>query len=123
MKTKTQRILSIVLMAIPTLVLIAGGTMKLMDKEPETVVQFLTEAGFGSYMALLGLTGIIIAALLIFPKTKKIGFLLASCYFSGALSLEISGGQAPVSAGFLVILWVSMFLGYREVFLPVNTVE
>jgi hypothetical protein len=117
MTTKTKTILANVLIAIPTFVLTMGGFVKVIDKEPETVVQFLTKAGFGNYMLYLGLGELIIAALLAFPKTNKIGFLLAGSYFGGALCLEISGGQPPVSAAFLTILWVGMFLKKQEVFL------
>ncbi|MCE6992012.1 DoxX family protein [Dyadobacter sp. CY323] len=117
MTTKTKRIVATVLIAIPTLVLIIGGLLKILNKEPESVMQFLTEAGFGNYILLLGLGELIIAALLIYPKTIKIGFLLASSYFGGALCLEISGGQPPVSAVFLTILWVGMFLKEQGMFL------
>lgn len=120
MTTKTKRIVSLVLMAIPTLVLIMGGVMKVIGKEPESVMQFLTSAGFGNYIIPLGLTELIIATSLIFPKTNKIGFLLASSYFGGALCLEISGGQPTASAAFLTILWIGMFLRDREMFVGVN---
>jgi hypothetical protein len=117
MSVKTKRILATVLMAIPTIVLIIGGTMKVIGLEPETVVQFLTNSGFGDYLTLLGFTELVIAALIIFPKTNKIGFLLATGYFGGAFCLEISGSQPPASAAFLSILWVSMFLKDRQMFL------
>lgn len=117
MTIKAKRILSMVLMAIPVLVLILGGVMKLADAEPVSVVQFLTKYGFGNYMKWLGAGELIIAALLLYPKTNKIGFLLACCYLGGALCLEISGGQPPASAVFLAILWVGMFMRSREMFL------
>ena len=120
MTSKTKRIISTVLIAIPTIVLCIGGIMKLIDAEPEPVMQFLRKAGFGEYIKLLGLVSIIIAALSAYPKTNKIGFLLASCYFSGALCLEISGAQVPVSAAFLSILWVGMFLKDKNMFLSAS---
>ncbi|HEY8957019.1 hypothetical protein [Chitinophaga sp.] len=118
MTIKAKRILSMVLMAIPVLVLILGGVMKLVDAEPASVVQFLTKYGFGSYMKLLGAGELIIAGLLLYPATNKIGFLLASCYLGGAFCLEISGSQPPASAVFLAILWAGMFLKSKEMFLP-----
>lgn len=117
MSTKTKNIISIILMAIPAFVLTMGGVMKVIGAEPESVMQFLTGHGFGNYITALGLTELIIAALFIYPKTTKIGFLLASCYFGGALCLEISGGQPPASAIFLALLWIAMFLRNREMFL------
>lgn len=123
MTVKTKRILSIVLMAIPAIVLIMGGVMKLIGAEPESVMQFLTKSGFGNYIKALGATELVIAALLLYRVTNKIGFLLASCYFGGALCLEISGGQPLASTVFLAILWCSMFLRSKEMFLPLSMVE
>lgn len=120
MTKKTTQIIAIVLMVIPALVLFTGGTMKLIEAEPETVVQFLNKAGFGAYMRLLGVASILIAVLILYPQTNKIGFLLASCYFAAALSLEISAAQLPVSALFLTILWIGMFFKNKEMFLPVS---
>jgi hypothetical protein len=116
MTAKTRRIISLTLMVIPSLVLIAGGVMKIIDAEPEQVMQFLNQAGFGLYIKVLGFTGLLIAALFLYPKTEKVGFLLAICYFSGALSLEIGAGAAPASAFFLVLSWASMFLRHKEMF-------
>ncbi|TLV03877.1 DoxX family protein [Dyadobacter luticola] len=116
MSAKTTRIIATVLLVIPIIVLSIGGVMKILGAEPEMVMQFLTKAGFGPYITLLGLTELTIAGLLIYPKTNKTGFLLATSYFAGALCLEISGGQPTASVVFLVMLWVSMFLRKREVF-------
>ncbi|MEA5260891.1 DoxX family protein [Arcicella aquatica] len=113
---KTTRIISIMLMAIPSIVLIMGGVMKIIGAEPESVMQFLTKMGFGNYITALGVTELIIAGLFIYPKTNKIGFLLASCYFAGALCLDIAGGQVIASIIFLVILWIGMFLKHKEMF-------
>ncbi len=119
MKAKTTRIISMVLMIIPGLVLIAGGSMKLAHAEPEPVMQFLNKAGFGGCITVLGLTELIIAALFLYPKTNKIGFLLLSCYFSGAFSLELSAGAPPASVIFIALAWVSMFLKDKDMFLSV----
>ena len=117
MTTKIKHITSIVFIAIPAFVLIWGGIMKIIGGEPEIVVQFLTKAGYDHYFFAIGVTSLMIAALLIYPKTTKIGFLLASCYFAGALSLEISGGQPIVSSAFIAILWIGMFLRDKNMFL------
>jgi hypothetical protein len=121
MTAKNKRTLSIILMAIPSFILIMGGVMKLIDAEPESVMQFLTKVGFGNFIKAIGLTEISIAVLYLFPKTNKIGFLLASCYFSGALAIEISAGAPPFSAIFIALVWISMFLKNREMFMPSAT--
>ena len=121
--TKTKRIISIALMAVPAVVLLMGGVMKLVDAEPDSVMDFLNKAGFEGSVKLLGIAGLVCAALFIWPKTHKIGFLLASCYFSGALAIELAGGMSPLSAVFLVLMWIGMFLGNKEVFLTEKTVS
>lgn len=118
MTAKTKRIVSIILMGISTLVLVIGGVMKLIGAEPEMVMQFLTKFGFGNYVKALGVTELVIAAMLVVPKTNKIGFLLACCYLGGSSCLEIAGSQPPASPVFLAILWTGMFLKNREMFLP-----
>lgn len=121
MTTKTKSILSNLLMGLPTLVLIMGGVMKILGKEPESVMQFLTKAGFGPCIQVLGLCELFIAGLLIYPKTNKIGFLFAICYFSGAFSLELSGGMFPASTIFIALLWIGIFLKDRGMFLSVES--
>lgn len=118
MTAKTKHTVATILMAIPTLVLIAGGVAKLTGAEPEMVMQFLTRQGFGNSIKMLGVMELIIAALLLYPKTNKIGFLLATSYFGGAFCLELAGGQPPAAATFLAVLWIAMFLKNREMFLP-----
>lgn len=117
MATKTTRIASTVLLTIPALVLIWGGLMKIIGKESAMVVEFLTKAGYGDQLLILGIVSVVIAALLLYPKTQKIGFLFAICYFAAALGLEISGGQPPVSAFFNALLWVGMYLKNKEMFI------
>lgn len=123
MNTKTTRIVSISMMAIPCLVLISGGVMKLLGAEPPSVMQFLISHGFGNYINVLGLMELIIAALLLYSKTNKLGFLLASSYLSGAFALELSAAMFPASVLFIILLWVAMFLKHKEVFLSSSPEE
>lgn len=115
---KAKRIIPIILTGIPALVLIIGGVSKIIGTEPEPVVEFLTRLGFREYFIPIGITSLVIAGLLLYPKTTRIGFLSAICYFSGALSLEIAGKQPVVSVVFLILLWTGMFLKDKEMFLP-----
>lgn len=85
----------------------------------EQVVEGLTKGGLGSYINFFGIIEIISVALLLYPKTYKIGFLLLCSYLGGALSIELSGGQPPMAAVFLMMLWISTFLKDRLLFLQV----
>jgi hypothetical protein len=116
METKAKRIAAGVLTGIPALVLAVGGILKIMGREAPSVVEFLEAQGFGDHMALLGLTSVVIAVLLMVPRTKRIGFLLVCCYFGGALAMEISGKRFPVSAFFLTLAWIGMYAGDKQIF-------
>lgn len=115
MSTKTQRILSIVLMGIPSLMVALSGVMKLMGA-PQ-IVYALSKAGLGSYIQLFGITELVSVALLLYPKTYKTGFLLLCCYLGGALSIELSAAQPPMAAVFLTLLWVGIYLKNKQVFI------
>jgi len=115
MATKTTRIISIALMALPSLMLIMSGVMKLAGAEQ--IVTGLTKAGLGSYITLFGIIELLSVALFIYPKTYKIGFLLICCYLGGALSIELASAQPPSAAIFLVIVWISVFLKDKLMFL------
>jgi hypothetical protein len=118
MSAKTKRILYIALMAIPSLMIAMSAIMKLSGAEK--IVTGLSKAGLGNYVMLLGIIELISLVLFIYPKTYKIGFLLLSAYLGGAMSVELAGGQPPMAAIFLSLIWISVFL--RNKFMFVNTI-
>ena len=115
MSAKTTRIISIILMVLPSLMLIMSGMMKLIGAEQ--IVTGLTKTGLGSYITLFGVIELISVALFLYPKTYKIGFLLICCYLGGALSIELASAQPPSAAIFLAIVWISVFLKNKFMFL------
>ena len=121
MSAKTTRIISLVLMIIPSLMLIMSGVMKLIGAEQ--IVTGLTKVGLGSYISLFGIIELIAVALFLYPKTYKIGFLLICCYLGGALSIELSTAQPPSAAIFLTIVWIAVFLKDKLMFLNSNASE
>jgi hypothetical protein len=108
MSAKTTRIISIVL-------------MKLIGAEQ--VVAGLTNGGLGSYITLFGIIELISVALFLYPKTYKIGFLLICCYLGGALSIELASAQPPSAAIFLTIVWISVFLKDKLMFINPGKAE
>jgi hypothetical protein len=114
MSTKTTRIISIVLLVLPALMIIMSGVMKLTGA-PQ-VVEGLSKIGLGSLIKLFGVIELISVALLFYPKTFKIGFLLLCCYLGGALSIELAGGKPPMAAIFLTILWIGAYLRDKQLF-------
>lgn len=121
MSTKTTRIISIILMVLPSLMLIMSAVMKLTGAEQ--VVTGLTKIGLGSYITLFGIIELIAVGLFLYPKTYKIGFLLICCYLGGALSIELATAQPPSAAIFLSIVWIAVFLKDKLMFLSPSAKE
>jgi sorbitol-specific phosphotransferase system component IIC len=114
MTNKTTRIISIVLMAIPSLMLTMSAVVKLIGAEQ--VVQGLTKAGLGNYITLFGVIELASVVLFIYSKTHKIGFFLLCSYLGGALSIELASGQPPMAAIFLILIWIAVYLKDKTVF-------
>ena len=115
MSTKTTKIISIVLMVIPSLMIAMSGIMKLAGAEK--VVDGLTKGGLGQYITFFGVIELASLALFIYPKTYKLGFLLLCSYLGGAISIELASGQPQMAAIFLAIIWTSVFLRDKLMFL------
>ncbi|MCE3228953.1 MAG: hypothetical protein K0S32_3504 [Bacteroidetes bacterium] len=111
MSEKTKRIISNVLMVLPSIMILMSGIMKLIGAQQ--VVDNMSKAGLASYISILGVVELISVALFLYPKTYKIGFLLLCCYLGGALSIELSAGQPPMAAVLLTVLWISVYLRDR----------
>ena len=121
MTQKTSKIISTVLMAIPVLMLVMSGTMKLTGSQQ--IVEGLSKIGLSRYITLLGIIELVSVGLFVYPATRRIGFLLLCCYLGGALSIELAGGQPPVAAIFLVLLWIGVFLRNKMMFIEGGSVK
>jgi hypothetical protein len=119
--TKTARIISIILMLIPSLMLIISAIMKLTHAP--AIVEAFGKSALGNYITLIGIIELLSVALFLYPKTSKVGFLLLCSYLGGAISIELAGGQLPMAAIFLTLLWVSVYLKNKLMFVqkPQNT--
>ena len=118
MTTKTKKIISIVVGAIPGAMVLMSGVMKL-TLNPK-MVEGLTQGGFGPYIQLFGAIEIISLILFFVPRTKKIGFYLLISYLGGAMSVELAHGSAPVTVPLLILLWISFFLDDKQNFIKSN---
>ena len=51
------------------------------------------------------------------PATFKLGFILASCYFAGAIATELSHDALKVNPFIpIVLLWIGAFIRDRSIF-------
>ena len=115
MNPKVKRILTIVATVLAAGIVILSGIMKLTQSAQ--IVETLTKVGVGSHIVELGLMEIGFALLFLYPKTMKLGFILLSCYFAGALATKLSH-RTPFNALMpLVLIWISAFLRNKIIFL------
>ncbi len=117
MTLKTHRAVTISAAAVPSLLIAFSAFGKLSGSE--AVVEGLTKLGVGPYLPIFGFVELTFAALFLFPKTMKPGFILLSCYFAGTAATELSHGMTPISPTIiLVIIWVAAFVRDKSIFMP-----
>jgi len=57
------------------------------------------------------------AALFVVPATMKLGLILTSCYFAGAIATELSHNALKVNPFIpIVLLWIGAFIRDRSIF-------
>ena len=114
---KKRRIVNLVAIAIPTLLVVGSGVGKLLA--PPAMVEGLAKYGVAEYITVLGIMEIVFGVLFIIPATMKLGFILTSCYFAGAMAAELAHGGITISPVIpLVVLWIAAFIRDKSIFLP-----
>ena len=111
---KTTKIISTVLMVLVSLSLVMSAVMKIIGSQQ--VIDGLGKAGLGNYIMFIGIIELVSVVLFLIPKTHKLGFLLLCCYLGGAISIELATAQAPSAAIFLAIIWISVYLRNKGMF-------
>src|SRR5229473_2883987 len=100
---------------IPAPLIALSGVLKLSGNPK--IVETMTTLGVGRHLRLLGIMEVAFAALFVVPATMKLGFILASCYFGGAIATELSHDALKVNPFLpIVLLWVGAFVRDRSIF-------
>jgi hypothetical protein len=100
---------------IPALLIALSGVLKLSGNPK--IVETMTTLGVGRHLRFLGIMEVAFAALFVVPATMKLGFILASCYFGGAIATELSHDALKVNPFLpIVLLWVGAFIRDRSIF-------
>jgi hypothetical protein len=100
---------------IPALLIALSGVLKLSGNP--AIVEGMTRLGVGRYLRLLGVMEIAFAVLFVVPATMKLGFILASCYFGGAIATELSHDALKANPFVpIVLLWMGAFIRDRSIF-------
>jgi hypothetical protein len=108
-------VIRIVATWIPALLIALSGVMKLTGNPK--ILETMRALGVGRYVRWLGVMELAFAALFVIPATFKLGFVLASCYFAGAIATELSHDALKVNPFIpIVLLWIGAFVRDRSVF-------
>ena len=100
---------------IPALLIALSGVMKLAGNPK--ILEGMTTLGVGRYVRLLGVMELAFAILFVIPATFKLGFLLSSCYFAGAIATELSHNALKVNPFIpIALLWIGTFIRDRSIF-------
>ena len=110
MKTILRWIPSILLACFVTL----SASLKIIGFTP--IVDHFTEMGLLSYLKLFAITELVCVMLFLIPRTFKIGLLLLTAYYGGAIATEIPYHMIMGPAFFLALTWVAAFARYPKLF-------
>lgn len=99
-----------ILTALPVLMLLFSGVMKLM--KPAPVLAEFARLGYSERVVVaIGVTEILCTLLYVFPRTSVLGAILLTGYLGGATATHLRIGDpffAPPIIG--VVLWVALYL-------------
>ncbi|MVT09526.1 DoxX family protein [Chitinophaga tropicalis] len=113
---KIKKIVTISLTVLVGLMVITSGLMKAIHL-PWSVAG-LVKFNLPNSATVLGLMEMAFAILFIFPKTLRIGFILLSCYFAGAMATELSHDGSMLNPAIpLALVWITAYIRDRELFL------
>jgi hypothetical protein len=89
-------------------VMILAGTAKVLGLLPVEAVEKL---GLGPQIRLIGVGELASGLLMILPRTTRIGILLTSSFWGGAICLHMSRSEEYVGAAVLLLLsWAGAYL-------------
>jgi hypothetical protein len=118
MSDKVKRIISFVLIFLISAVMLLSAGMKLSGSKE--VVDGFTKAGLIGSLKLIAGLEILSTVLFLIPKTRNLGFFLLCSYLGGAMVTQMAGGEPPIAAVFIAVLWIAMFLRDKTMFFPVK---
>ncbi|PWT73242.1 MAG: hypothetical protein C5B59_13895 [Bacteroidetes bacterium] len=109
MKSSARKIVNTLAATLPAALVILSGIFKLTGSKQ--VVDKLQAVGVGEFISYFGVMEIGFAVLFIIPRTMRIGFVLLSCYFAGAIATDLSHGLSIVNAMIpMSLVWIGAFI-------------
>jgi hypothetical protein len=115
MKNRTKNILTKALTVLVTLIITATAASKLAFV-PQ-LVEIYSRVGLLPYMRVLGIIELIFLAAFLWNQTRKMGLLLLTGYFGGAMAVELSHGTFFIApAIILMFIWTTAYLYDESIF-------
>jgi hypothetical protein len=98
---------------IPAVLIALSGVLKLSGNP---TIETMAALGVGQHIRPLGVMELAFSTLFVFRTTMKLGFILASCSFGGAIATELSHDALKVSPSLPIApLWVGPFIRDRSI--------
>ena len=101
---------------LPSIILVSflfiSGGLKISGYHPMRLP--FVEMGIDDYLSLLGAAEILFSLLFLFPSTTRIGLLLLTAYFGGAIAMEIPYNMVAGPAILLALIWVAAFTSNKR---------
>ena len=89
------------------LLILTGSQKVLRSAPPEALVRY----GLGEQARLIGAGAVLAALLLLHPRTRALGLLLASSFWGGAICIHMAHGEPYLfQAAVLVLVWAGAYL-------------
>jgi uncharacterized membrane protein YphA (DoxX/SURF4 family) len=115
MQTRTRKIVNTIAAIIPAAMVIMSGIMKF--NPPADMLAGFQKMGLLPHLPMLGIMEIGFSLLFLYRPTLRLGFMLLSCYFAGALATELSYGLPFNALLPMGLVWIGTFIRDKGLFL------
>ena len=101
----------LVLVGLVAVVLVLAGLLKLINVGAEDMLEGLTKARLIQHRTTISVLAIVCGLLLLVPFTRKVGILMSTAYWGGAIVAHMTYDDSIVMpASFLALLWIGVVL-------------
>lgn len=115
MNNKTKNILRWAPSGLVAFALTGSASSKLSGVQP--LIEHFTQMGLVHYVKGFAAMELVFLGLFLFPRTMKVGLLLLTAYFGGAIAVELPYGQFMVAPVVLLsLVWIAAYLRNKFLF-------
>jgi hypothetical protein len=110
-KDKVAKWLGVACHVVVGAVMVLACGLKALGMAPKPIMEGLTRFGLAEQVRLIGAGGLVAAVLLLVPKTWRLGALVASAYWGGAIALHMGQHESYTPPAVLLVLtWLGAVL-------------